>query len=233
MLTLTREIGEKIVIGDDVVVTVLSVSENGRVRLGIEAPRQIRIDRAEVLERIRRENVEAGELPSDRLAFAAYAARQANERSASRRRGRRRRLTRPGRHVRAACRPQEVCRDVQPSGQAPPCRMGRRVPRRGRSRGAPLPGRRHLHARCRSHPRPSGADRARWSSHFGRRPRGGPARRGDHARESDHRRRRAASVSSSRTRPRHNSLARRLGPRSATEHEARRAVITPRARRQS
>jgi carbon storage regulator len=84
VLTLTREVGEKIVIGDDVVVTVISVSENGRVRLGIEAPRQIRIDRAEVLERIRRENLEAGELPSDRHAFAAYAARQANERSPSR-----------------------------------------------------------------------------------------------------------------------------------------------------
>jgi carbon storage regulator len=83
VLTLTREVVEKIVIGDDVVVTVISVSENGRVRLGIEAPRQIRIDRAEVLERIRRENLEAGEPPSDRHAFAAYAARQANERSGS------------------------------------------------------------------------------------------------------------------------------------------------------
>jgi carbon storage regulator len=84
VLTLTREIGEKIVIGDDVVVTVLSVSENGRVRLGIEAPRQIRIDRAEVLERIRKENLEAGEASSDAQAFAAYAARRANERSAAR-----------------------------------------------------------------------------------------------------------------------------------------------------
>jgi carbon storage regulator len=84
VLTLTREVGEKIVIGDDVVVTVISVSENGRVRLGIEAPRQIRIDRAEVLERIRRENLEAGDSSSDRHAFAAYAARQANERSGSR-----------------------------------------------------------------------------------------------------------------------------------------------------
>jgi carbon storage regulator len=82
VLTLTREVGEKIVIGDDVVVTVISVSENGRVRLGIEAPRQIRIDRAEVLERIRRENLEAGGATSDRHAFAAYAARQANDRSA-------------------------------------------------------------------------------------------------------------------------------------------------------
>jgi carbon storage regulator len=83
VLTLTREVGEKIIIGDDVVVTVISVSDNGRVRLGIEAPRQIRIDRAEVLERIRRENVEAGEAASDRHAFAAYAARQASERSTS------------------------------------------------------------------------------------------------------------------------------------------------------
>jgi carbon storage regulator len=85
VLTLTREVGEKIVIGDDVVVTVISVSENGRVRLGIEAPRQIRIDRAEVLERIRRENLEAGDPASDRHAFAAFAARQANGRSESRR----------------------------------------------------------------------------------------------------------------------------------------------------
>jgi carbon storage regulator len=84
VLTLTREVGEKIVIGDDVVVTVLSVSENGRVRLGIEAPRQIRIDRSEVLERIRRENLEAGETASDARAFAAYAARRANSRSGAR-----------------------------------------------------------------------------------------------------------------------------------------------------
>jgi carbon storage regulator len=84
MLTLTREVGEKIVIGEDVVVTVISVSENGRVRLGIEAPRQIRIDRAEVLERIRKENLEAGGAAPDHRAFAAYAARQANRRASSR-----------------------------------------------------------------------------------------------------------------------------------------------------
>jgi carbon storage regulator len=84
MLTLTREIGEKIVIGDDIVVTVVSVSENGRVRLGIEAPRQIRIDRAEVLERIRKENQAAAETGANALGWAADAARKANERSRSR-----------------------------------------------------------------------------------------------------------------------------------------------------
>jgi carbon storage regulator len=79
VLTLTREPGDQIVIGDDIVITVVSVSENGRVRLGIEAPRQVRIDRAEVLDRIRNENVEAGAAGSDdRSAWAAYAARRAN-----------------------------------------------------------------------------------------------------------------------------------------------------------
>ncbi len=83
MLTLTREVGEKILIGDDIVITVVSVSENGRVRLGIEAPRQIRIDRAEVLERIRKENVEAGTEVSDQIAWAVHAAKKANLRSAA------------------------------------------------------------------------------------------------------------------------------------------------------
>ncbi len=85
MLTLTREPGQKIVIGDDIVITVVSVSENGRVRLGIEAPRQIRIDREEVLERIQNENIEAGAggLASS---WAAYAARRANRQAATTRR---------------------------------------------------------------------------------------------------------------------------------------------------
>jgi carbon storage regulator len=81
MLTLTREVGEQIMIGDDIVVTVVSVSENGRVRLGIEAPRQVRIDRAEVLERIRRENIEASATGADRTAWAVHAAKQANQRA--------------------------------------------------------------------------------------------------------------------------------------------------------
>jgi carbon storage regulator len=84
MLTLTREAGQKIVIGEDIIITVVSVSENGRVRLGIEAPKQVRIDRSEVLERIRAGNVEAGGAPADRTAWATYAARKAGERSAGR-----------------------------------------------------------------------------------------------------------------------------------------------------
>lgn len=65
MLSLTREVGQKIVIGDDVVVTVIAVSSNGRVRLGIEAPKQVRIDREEVLERVRQANRESASTAPD------------------------------------------------------------------------------------------------------------------------------------------------------------------------
>jgi carbon storage regulator len=86
VLTLTREVGQKIVIGDDVIITVVSVSANGRVRLGIEAPKQIRIDREEVLERVRQENLESANAPDgtvDAAAWASYGARRANERAKS------------------------------------------------------------------------------------------------------------------------------------------------------
>ncbi|WP_062382463.1 carbon storage regulator CsrA [Demequina iriomotensis] len=55
MLVLSRRIGEKLVIGTDIVVTVLDVRSDG-VRLGIDAPSEIRVTRAEILEAIEREN---------------------------------------------------------------------------------------------------------------------------------------------------------------------------------
>lgn len=87
MLTLTREVGQKILIGDDIVVTVVAVSSNGRVKLGIDAPRQVRVDREEVLDRIRRENVESAEATVDEASAAAWAsfgARRASEQAPSR-----------------------------------------------------------------------------------------------------------------------------------------------------
>lgn len=51
MLVLTREIGETFNIGDDITVKVLGISGN-QVRLGIDAPQQVRIHRAEVFRRI-------------------------------------------------------------------------------------------------------------------------------------------------------------------------------------
>ena len=85
VLTLTREVGQQIYIGDDIVLTVVSVSPNGRVRLGIEAPKQVRIDRKEVLERIREENVDSANATPDltvaAAAWAAHGARRANARA--------------------------------------------------------------------------------------------------------------------------------------------------------
>jgi carbon storage regulator len=50
MLVLTRKLMEKLYIGNDVCVTVVRL-EGGQVRLGIEAPREVAVIRAELLER--------------------------------------------------------------------------------------------------------------------------------------------------------------------------------------
>lgn len=58
MLILTRKVGESIIIGDDIVVTVTQVN-NYQVRLGIEAPKSVEVHREEIhkliLEKSRRE----------------------------------------------------------------------------------------------------------------------------------------------------------------------------------
>lgn len=55
MLVLTRKVGEKLVIGNEIVVEVLSISGDG-VRLGINAPRETSIHRYEVFEEIQAAN---------------------------------------------------------------------------------------------------------------------------------------------------------------------------------
>ena len=50
MLVLTRGIGEQIVIDGNIVVTIVSIDGN-KVRLGVQAPRSVRVDRAEVHQR--------------------------------------------------------------------------------------------------------------------------------------------------------------------------------------
>jgi len=54
MLILTRRVGETLVIGDDVTVTVLGVKGN-QVRIGVRAPKTVSVHREEIFERIRDE----------------------------------------------------------------------------------------------------------------------------------------------------------------------------------
>ena len=54
MLILTRRVGETLMIGDDVTVTVLGVKGN-QVRVGVSAPKEVSVHREEIYERIKQE----------------------------------------------------------------------------------------------------------------------------------------------------------------------------------
>ncbi len=58
MLVLTRKIGEQILIGDDIVITVLDSRGDG-IRIGIDAPRGVKIQREEVLRAVTEANLAA------------------------------------------------------------------------------------------------------------------------------------------------------------------------------
>ena len=63
MLILTRRVGERLIIGDDVTITILSIKGN-QIRIGIDAPREVKVHREEVFQRIQKEREALSVVPS-------------------------------------------------------------------------------------------------------------------------------------------------------------------------
>jgi carbon storage regulator len=70
MLVLTRKLGETVVIGGGITLTVLEL-RNDSIRLGIDAPRNVDIHRGEVLAAVSAANLESLAKPGDEAALAA------------------------------------------------------------------------------------------------------------------------------------------------------------------
>jgi carbon storage regulator len=75
MLVLSRRVGESVVIGDDITVTVLEV-RGDVVRIGIDAPRSVAVNRAELLAEVANTNQAASSPAEDAVASLAEALRK-------------------------------------------------------------------------------------------------------------------------------------------------------------
>ena len=75
MLVLTRKLGESIRISDNIVVKIVDL-DSRHVKLGIEAPKNISVNREEIYERIQKENKAASELKDQCLKNIADAFRK-------------------------------------------------------------------------------------------------------------------------------------------------------------
>ncbi|NNF50872.1 MAG: carbon storage regulator CsrA [Gammaproteobacteria bacterium] len=64
MLILTRRVGESVMIGDEVTITVLGVKGN-QVRIGVNAPKDVAVHREEIYERIQKEHDVPEEISED------------------------------------------------------------------------------------------------------------------------------------------------------------------------
>lgn len=76
MLVLSRRVGESVVVGDDVTITVLEV-RGDVVRIGIDAPRSVSVHRAELLAEMASSNQEAASPSEDAVASLAEELTQA------------------------------------------------------------------------------------------------------------------------------------------------------------
>jgi carbon storage regulator len=72
MLVLSRRVGESVVLGEDITITVLEV-RGDVVRVGIDAPRSLKVHRAELLEQLEQENRQAASPSEDVVANLARA----------------------------------------------------------------------------------------------------------------------------------------------------------------
>jgi carbon storage regulator len=77
MLVLTRKLGESIRIGDTVIVKIVDL-DGRHVKLGIEAPKSIAVNREEIYERIQRENRAASAMKDGGVQNIAAALRKNN-----------------------------------------------------------------------------------------------------------------------------------------------------------
>ena len=68
MLVLTRKVGESLIIGDNIKITICAVN-NSQIRVGIQAPKDIEIHREEIYEKIKKEKKVSDNNKKDSLLF--------------------------------------------------------------------------------------------------------------------------------------------------------------------
>ncbi len=78
MLVLTRRLGETIVIGDNIVIKIVSI-HGKQIRIGIEAPTEVSVYRGEIYERIKAENEAAAAASQETLKQVADALKEPRE----------------------------------------------------------------------------------------------------------------------------------------------------------